>query len=436
MMLPQSAKQILQNKNIFKDIFRDHWEDFKAQYPSYDHAQYEDPVQKMLGCREEFNGFSEHICIDCGIDRRKVAFSCKGCFCLSCAKKYVDDFISEVSKKMHAGVIYRHIVLTVPEQLRQPFYDDRDKGDLLSELMRTGHECLEDVVSTVKKRALKIGSIVVVQTHGRSGKYNPHLHIIMTSGGIEEETGKWYDLGYFNYELIHKKWQYHLLTMVKKYFGKEEIGDLVDELWEKYPKGFVANVGKGEVPEKARGLAKYLAKYVASPPIAVRRILEYDGEKVKYWYQDHESNQRKVEEVDVKTFIGRMVQHIMPKWFQRVRYYGLEATKTYKKWSEIIKEGIKKLGRLVKGAYQIVEGKKYRERYKEIRGVDPMKCRYCGGEMDLWKIWHPKYGLIYDEYKNIKSGKYEPKTCGERGRGETVRPPARRIQLSLFPMPL
>ncbi len=301
---------------------------------------------------------------------------------------------------LHPGVIYRHIVLTLPEQLRKRFYRQRHDGDLLSAFMRCGYECLEDVVNTLKRVSLKIGCIVIVQTHGRSGHYNPHLHIIMTAGGIHSGLGKWFDLGYFNYEIIHKKWQYHLFRMVKSYFGNDEINRLVDELWKKYPKGLVANVSKGRVPDTCRGLARYLAKYVACPPIAVRRIVSYNGERVKYWYQDHRTKSRKFEIVDVLTFIGRMVQHIMPKWFQRVRYFGFQATKTFKKWAKAIREGVQEIGRIVKGAYQIVKSKKYRERYKEISGHDPMKCRYCGDEMELWKIWHPKYGIIYDEYKN------------------------------------
>jgi hypothetical protein len=51
---------------------------------------------------------------------------------------------------------------------------------------------------------LKIGSIVVVQTHGRSGHYNPHLHIIKTSGGVSTEHERWHDLGYFNKEQRNK----------------------------------------------------------------------------------------------------------------------------------------------------------------------------------------------------------------------------------------
>ena len=79
---------------------------------------------------------------------------------------------------LHTGVIYRHMVLTVPEQLKIVFYRLSCDGRLLSSFMKCGHECLEDVVSTVKRLTLKIGCIVVVQTHGRSGRYNPHLHII------------------------------------------------------------------------------------------------------------------------------------------------------------------------------------------------------------------------------------------------------------------
>ena len=81
----------------------------------------------------------------------------------------------------HAGVIYRHIVLTMPDVLRPPFYQNAQA--LLSPLMRCGVRCLNDFFSQVSRQPLKGGYIVVIQTHGRNGQYNPHLHIIATSGG-------------------------------------------------------------------------------------------------------------------------------------------------------------------------------------------------------------------------------------------------------------
>jgi len=418
-------------KETFQQIFLDHWTGFKEKYPSYDNKQYGDVVGKMLGCAKETGGYSEYMCMQCGKSLRRVGFSCKSSFCLSCAKVYVDDFVEQVSSVLHPGVIYRHTILTLPSQFRDYFYRDRHDKFLFSALMRCGYECLEDVVSEVKRQCVKIGAIVVIQTHGRSGQYNPHLHIIMTNGGINEAKGKWVDLNYFPYEMIHKKWQYHLLNMMKKMIPTEEMKSLVGELWKKYPKGFVANIKKGDVPEKCKGLAKYLAKYLASPPISVRRIIKYDGRSVTYWYNDHKSKRRKVETVDVYTFIGRMVQHIPPKWLHRIRYYGLQATKTFKKWCGIIKEGLRRIGRMAKGVYQVLLNKRYRERYKEVSGRDPMICSHCGSEMDLYRIWHPKYGMIYDELENIKAGKYEADK-GNDVRGKTfVRHPIRYEQLSL-----
>jgi len=422
------------DKEVFRKIFIDHWDRFKEGHPSYTQDQYEEPVEKMLECGRESGGYSEYMCTYCGRDLRRVCFSCKSCFCLSCAKGYVDEFVSQVSKMLHPGVVYRHIILTVPEQFRPVFYRARFNGRLLSAFMKCGYECLEDVCSTVRRKSLKIGVIVVVQTHGRSGRYNPHLHIIMTDGGIDTESGRWVDLGYFPYKVIHKKWQYHLFGMMESLWGTGEIEELVDKLWDMYPRGLVAHVTPGRVPDSGRGLAGYLAKYVASPPIAVRRIVSYDGRMVKYWYRDHETKSQKFETVDVLTFIGRMVQHIFPKGFQRVRYFGLQATKTFKKWAEAILEGLQRIGRVVRGAYQVVSRKKYRERYRQISGHDPMVCGYCGREMDLWKIWHPKYGVIYDELENIKAGKYESVSEGQdRGR-HSVRPSSGSVQLSLFPM--
>jgi hypothetical protein len=392
----------------------------------------------MLGCGKEEGGYSEYLCTSCGKDMRWIAFTCKSCFCLSCSKGYTDDFVAQVSRVLQPGVKYRHMILTVPEQQRIVFYRDRHEGKLLSALMRCGYECLEDVVSRAVREQVKIGAIVVVQTHGRCGHYNPHLHIIMSSGGIDEETGKWVELGYFPYEIIHKKWQYHLFRMLKEMVPTAEMKSLIDGLWKKYPRGLVAHVTKGKVPEQCRGLAKYLAKYVASPPIAIRRIIRYTGQEVTYWYKDHQTKNKEVVTVSVMTFIGRMVQHILPKGFQRLRYYGLQATKTFKKWVEVIKEGLRRAGRVIKGTYEVVASKRYRERFREISGRDPLICRFCGREMDLWKISHPKYGTIYDEWENLKAGKYE-KTIENKdgtpgGGGYSLWPRSGGVQLSLLPV--
>jgi hypothetical protein len=65
---------------------------------------------------------------------------------------------------------------------------------------------------------------------------------------------------------------------------------------------------------------------VVSPPIAVRRIDRYDGTRVTYHYRSHRTERVEHETVEVDTFIGRMVQHTMPKGFKRIRYYGVQGS--------------------------------------------------------------------------------------------------------------
>jgi hypothetical protein len=109
------------------------------------------------------------------------------------------------------GITYRHVVLTMPEFLRTWFYRN---PELLSPFMFAGNACLRDILKTYTKTELDIGNVIVLQTAGRSGNYNPHLHILMTAGGIDE-TGQWKPVSYIPYKLMHRKWQYHLLNMMK-----------------------------------------------------------------------------------------------------------------------------------------------------------------------------------------------------------------------------
>jgi hypothetical protein len=159
-------------------------------------------------------------------------------------------------------------------------------------------------------------------------------------------------------------------------------------------------------PGTYQSVARYVAKYVVSPPIAVRRIDRYDGERVTYHYRSHRTDRIERETVDVGMFIGRMVQHTLPKGFKRIRYSGVQATKTFAKVKAVIQAALAKVEGVVKGAVQIIVRMTYRQRYKQSMGRDPLSCPHCRREMGLWRIWHPTYGVIYDEGEVIKRGTY------------------------------
>ena len=143
-----------------------------------------------------------------------------------------------------------------------------------------------------------------------------------------------------------------------------------------------------------------------SPPISLRRIDRYDGHRVTYHYRSHKSERVERETVEVYTFIGRMVQHVFPKGFQRIRYYGVQATKTFAKLKGLIQEALAKVKGIVKGAIKIIAPLTYRQRYQQSTGRDPLRCPHCHSDMGVWRIWHPTYGVIHDELEAIRRGKY------------------------------
>jgi Putative transposase/Transposase zinc-binding domain len=391
--------------NLFKQIFTEHWDGFKHVHPRYNTRYYDSLVDKMLRCGDPKKiGSIEYRCLHCGQGKHLVAMSCKSSLCLRCAKVYVDNWVSQVSEMLHEGIIYRHIVLTVPALLRQTFY--QQSKVLLSPFMRCGVRCLDDVFSRVSGTSLKGGYIVVIQTHGRHGQYHPHLHVLATSGGYDEPGERWEHLHYLPYALLRRKWQWHLLRMVRQTLKTDVVNRLVDGCFKQYPNGLVTNVQKGTVPTQYQSLATYVAKYVVSPPISVRRIDRYDGERVTYHYRSHRTERVERETIEVDTFIGRMIQHMMPKGFKRIRYYGVQATKTYAKVKGVLQAALAKVEGVVKGAIKIIARLTYRQRYARSTGRDPLICPHCRGEMEVWRIWHPTYGVIYDEGEVIKRGTY------------------------------
>jgi len=101
---------------------------------------------------------------------------------------------------------------------------------------------------------------MVSHTHGRNGQNNPHLHSSATSGGWDPQASQWVHLDYLPYPLLRKKWQWHLLTMLRQTLKIKGLNRLVDACYTRYREGFVTNVQKGEVPSRYQSLATYLAR--------------------------------------------------------------------------------------------------------------------------------------------------------------------------------
>jgi hypothetical protein len=257
---------------------------------------------------------------------------------------------------------------------------------------------------------LKGGSITVLHTPGRNGPYHPPLHLLATSGGYDAQGERWEQLQYLPYDLLRRKWPWHLLTRLRQTLTTDTGQRLVDPCFRQYRDGLVTNVQKGAVPAQYQSLARYVAKYVVSPPIAVRRIDHYDGKRVTSHSRSHRTDRIEHETGDVATFIGRMVQHTVAKGFKRIRYDGVQATKTFAKVKRGMQAALAQGEGVIKGAVQIIARLTSRQRYEPSTGRDPLVCPHCRHEMGVWRLWHPTYGVIYDEGEVIKRGTYTSST--------------------------
>jgi hypothetical protein len=238
---------------------------------------------------------------------------------------------------------------------------------------------------------LTAGIITVVHTFGRDLSFNPHVHVLVTEGGLDDNA-QWLGIYFLPYSKLRKQWQYYLLTELRKCLPKtKDISHLIDTLFVDYPKGFYVNAeSKMDDAQKA---AKYVGRYIARPSIAESRIQSYDGETVTFTYEDHETGEIKSEILPVLQFIGRLVMHIPMKGYQMVKRYGL--------YARHIKPSFKKVLELMHKAKQLLFNffstrDTWRKRIINRFQKDPLVCPICGTEMELWLIWHPKYGVLYD----------------------------------------
>ncbi|MCB8817873.1 transposase zinc-binding domain-containing protein [Desulfosporosinus shakirovi] len=108
-------------RGIIKQIFTEQWEKFEANNKVRDIVSEE--INKMLKCRDLSEGYSEYRCPTCG-ERKYVAFKCKSRFCTSWGKKATDDWVENLCHE-RLDVPHRHMVFTIPEELRIVFLRDR-----------------------------------------------------------------------------------------------------------------------------------------------------------------------------------------------------------------------------------------------------------------------------------------------------------------------
>lgn len=236
-----------------------------------------------------------------------------------------------------------------------------------------------------KTKVKSFGSINVIHTFSRTMDWNPHIHAIVTCGGVDSNN-IWKNVTFFPWKLIKKSWQRCTLDIISKYAkdtNDQNLKNKVSIAYNKYKKGFYVN-GKSKISNN-KNIAKYIGRYLSRPAIAEYKIISFDEQNVTFWFKDLETSKKKTLTLSIIKFIGRLLSHIPPKHFKMIRRFGL--------YSRRSKNKIPKKTRLFKAKLS------WAERFFKAFGINPLICRRCSSQLHLLEIFHVKYGVIqYNEH--------------------------------------
>lgn len=373
---------------VIRQILIDHGDKFVEKHKETIRQVVVKEIKKVKRCGDITYGHTEYKCPDCG-EIKRVGFTCKSRLCTSCGKVKTDEWQTEVSNTI-GEVRHRHIVFTIPEELRHLFLIDRK---LLKNLIDEAAEVVLNYYRLQRKTKKYVpGIICALHTYGRDLKWNPHVHMLVTEGVIVDDE-YWKQLDFIPYEALRNSWKYLCLRIIQRRFRKDrKIIALVNKIYKEKEYGFYVYAKPTMLT--AVGTAKYIGRYVSKPAIAEGRITGYDGKNITFWYQRHEDNKKVEETITAEEFIGKLVRHVPDRQFKMVRYYGIYSRRKKNNSLEIFN----RIGRKMKRKCSI---KEWRQRIIKAFGIDPIKCPKCGKEMEFNDIYYWKCGSLIERSYEI-----------------------------------
>ena len=303
-------KHTLKNNNILKNIFLDNWKNFYIAHKNIRKVCFK-TIDKFLNCGNPNNGFALYECPDCK-NFLRVPFTCKSRFCPSCGVNKSLDYSKKLQNRC-LNVSHRHIIWTIPDTLRNVFRKYRKALDLLFLASKI-------TIFSIFKNKLKPEIISTLHTFRRDLKWNPHVHILITEGGFGLNKN-YLELKHFSYTKLRKTFMTILLKLLykNKYISlnEKQIQYIL------YKNGYYIYASKTAFFNTSQKLLNYITRYISRPVIATSRILNYDGEKVTYFFERHEDNKKITVTENALYFIGKLIIHIPNEYKNLIRYYGI-----------------------------------------------------------------------------------------------------------------
>ena len=358
-----------------KDIFNDHWDDYKVKFAHRKRRPIIDKVvNKFIICKTFLLGYSVYKCNYCNHEKI-VPNTCKTRFCSSCGNKYNEDRAISIFSKLF-NWRHRHIVFTIPEDLRGFFRNDRSLLNLLFKASSITIKCW--FKEKYKKFNLTPAFISVLHTYGRPLNFNPHIHIILLDGGISKTEFK--NIDFFSYPSFRKRFMKVILDLLEENIGKDNFRKLKNDLYRRYLEGFYVYAPKSKF-KSVKGLLSYVCRYLSRPVMAESRILDYDGLYVTFWYQRHKDDLIIIEKLHAYEFIQRLIMHIPEPNFKYIRFYGAynNSTKIYIDVAKLMNDEKIKFKKSLNS---------WRRKILINFHIDPLICPNCHEEMVYYKSYY------------------------------------------------
>ena len=297
------------------DILRRHGTVYLRKYERRILPSHRKVMRRITACRTPEMGGRKWRCGRCG----KIHYSYHSCRDRHCPKCQTDRIGLWLDKQLALllPVPYFMATVTVPEDLR-PLFRSHQKR-LYSLLFKTSAEAIMTLASDKRFLGADIGLMGILQTWTRKLAYHPHIHFLIPGGGMK--NGRW------TYAkpnlLVHVK---PLSRMIRRLFRERlQQTDLYesvpDSVWKQEWVCHIQPAGSGE------NALKYLAPYLYRGPLSDRNILSCENGRVRFRYRQQDRKDYQTCSLDTLEFIRLFLQHVLPKGFVRVRYFGFLATR-------------------------------------------------------------------------------------------------------------
>ncbi len=350
-------------------------------------------LQRLRTCRTSSLGYHLYRCSDeeCGHVHYQY-HSCRDRHCPNCGATKKQEWI-EARKQELLPVKYYHVVFTLPHELNSLIMGYR--VPMFKLLFDASSQTLLDFAKDPTYLGALPGIVSVLHTWGQCLSFHPHIHCIVSGGGISGEAD-WKHAKKNTYRFLFPVkamgvvYRAKFLQALKQMMECGEVRPSADTEVEKllnllYQKDWVIYAKASFAGPDA--VIEYLGRYTHKVAISNHRIVEVNQQKgtVSFTYKDYgDGDKQKLMTLDAKEFLRRFKQHILPRGFTKIRTYGYLANRNRRERINAVLAKMKLP--LHKGLIQIPIDVRLRESY----GINMKACGICQkNTLELWLVYNP-----------------------------------------------